>query len=89
MKSKLRPPVFWKLTKRFKRQVGRWTGTPQAKRRLAEALSRLLEADMACRQTGAPSETLASRAVMEVAARAPGQTRRGHTRQEQPGRAQR
>jgi DNA polymerase-3 subunit delta len=75
MKTKLRPPVFWKLTGRFRRQVAQWTSTPQARRRLAESLSRLLEVDMACRQTGTPDETLASRVVMEIAARAPGQAR--------------
>ena len=79
MRSKLRPPVFWKQADRFRRQVGRWTGDARARQRLAESLARLLETDAACRQTGAPDETLASRAVMEVAARAPGRSRTART----------
>jgi DNA polymerase-3 subunit delta len=82
MKTKLRPPVFWKLAGRFRQQVGRWTGTPHARQRLADALARLLEVDYACRQTGAPAETLAGRALLEVAARAPRQGRAA-----QPGRS--
>lgn len=65
--KKLRPPVFWKLADRFKTQATRWSAP-----RLARALERLLEAELACKSSGAPQDTLAARALLEIAANAPG-----------------
>jgi DNA polymerase-3 subunit delta len=65
--KRLRPPVFWKLSRRFKGQAGAWSA-----RRLAWALERLIDAEAACKQTGAPGEALASNALLEIARRAPG-----------------
>ena len=64
--KQLRPPVFWKLSGRFKRQAGAWSG-----QRLAWSLERLIDAEAACKQTGAPGEALASSAVLAIARRAP------------------
>ena len=69
--KRLRPPLFWKVAERFKRQAAAWT--PE---QLAKALNRLLEAEMACKSSGAPSEVLASRALLEIAANGPLRNRR-------------
>ncbi len=62
----LRPPVFWKHRSALAAQARSWPG-----QRLGWALGRLLEAEAACKQTGAPAQLLAERALLEVAARAP------------------
>jgi DNA polymerase-3 subunit delta len=64
--KRLRPPVFWKLSGRFRRQAGAWSA-----RRLAWSLERLIDAEAACKQTGAPGEALASSALLAIARRAP------------------
>ncbi|WP_422369318.1 DNA polymerase III subunit delta [Pelagibius sp.] len=69
MKS-LRPPVFWKSAAGFKAQAGAWKGPA-----LTVAMEKLLEAEAGCKRSGAPAETLASRALMEIAANAPGNLR--------------
>lgn len=66
MKS-LRPPVFWKAAAPFKAQAGAWR-----EKALAQAMNKLLEAEAACKRSGAPAETLAARALLEIAANAPG-----------------
>jgi len=58
----LRPPVFFKLQDRFRRQVERW---PVAA--LANALDRLVDAEIACKRTGAPDRAICQRALMEAA----------------------
>jgi DNA polymerase-3 subunit delta len=63
--KRLRPPVFWKAAAPLARQAERWDAP-----RLAAALNRLLEAESACKTTGAPAELLAERALVEIAARA-------------------
>lgn len=68
----LRPPVFWKVAERFKAQARSWSRPA-----LAEALSVLLEAEAACKRTGAPAATLCDRALLRIAARA---GRRGQRR---------
>jgi DNA polymerase-3 subunit delta len=68
----LRPPVFWKAAAPLARQAERWDAP-----RLAAALNRLLEAESACKTTGAPADLLAERALVEVAARAAATRRRG------------
>ncbi len=69
--KQLRPPVFWKLAPAFKAQAAAWRPA-----QLARALERLLEAEAACKRSGAPAETLAARALLEIAANAPGRRRR-------------
>ena len=68
---RLRPPVFWKSEAAFKAQAAAWR--PAA---LGRAMDRLLEAEAACKRSGAPAELLASRALLEIAANAPGRRRR-------------
>jgi DNA polymerase-3 subunit delta len=41
-------------------------------------MDRLMEVEAACKRSGAPAELLASRALLEIAANAPGR-RRGST----------
>jgi DNA polymerase-3 subunit delta len=63
---RLRPPVFWKLADRFKAQSSAWS-VP----RLAEGLERLMEAEAACKTTGAPAEIIAGRTLLQIATKAP------------------
>jgi DNA polymerase III subunit delta len=58
----LRPPVFFKARGPFLAQLRRW---PPAW--LGSALSRLTEAEIACKTTGMPDETLCVRTLMEIA----------------------
>lgn len=67
----LRPPVFWKTKPQFKAQAEAWR-VPT----LAWALERLLEAEGRVKSTGMPAQTVASRALMEIAARSPLRRRR-------------
>ncbi len=64
--KRLRPPVFWKLADRFTAQCRSWSNA-----RLARSLARLLEAETACKATGAPADAIAARALLEVAASSP------------------
>lgn len=63
--KRLRPPVFWKEAAPLARQAEAWQSD-----RLAWALARLLEAEAACKRTGAPQALLTERALSEIAARA-------------------
>ncbi len=58
----LRPPVFFKLAGRFQAQMRWWTPAD-----LGIALERLIEAEIKCKSTGAPSEAICSRALMTIA----------------------
>lgn len=69
--KRLRPPVFWKTAAAFKAQAEAWR--PE---HVVRAMDKLLEAEAACKRTGAPAETLAARALLEIAANAPGRRRR-------------
>lgn len=62
----LRPPVFWKVEKVFQGQARSWP--PRA---LGSALGRLLEAESACKRTGAPDTLLCGRALLAIAREAP------------------
>jgi len=73
-----RPPIFFKLQNRIARQLSALNTSS-----LADAFSILLEAEAACKRTGAPDNLVASRALHQVAAlarhsgrRAGGQARR-------------
>ncbi len=67
----LRPPVFWKRAESFKAQATAWP--PGA---LARALERLLEAEAACKQSGAVPDTICARTLLEIAVNAPRRRRR-------------
>ena len=58
----LRPPVFFKQIGRFQAQLRWWTQTD-----LGLALEYLIEAEVKCKSTGAPSEAICSRALMTIA----------------------
>jgi DNA polymerase-3 subunit delta len=58
----LRPPVHFRQLERMTRQVRGWAGSG-----LATAIDRLLQAEIACKRTGAPAEVLVQRAFMEIA----------------------
>ncbi len=67
----LRPPVFWKRAESFKAQATAWP--PGA---LARALERLLEAEAACKQSGAVPETICARTLLKITVNAPLRRRR-------------
>jgi len=62
----LRPPVFWKVAERFQTQARSWNSV-----QLATAMDRVLEAEIACKRTGAPAMSLTSRGLYEIAAHSP------------------
>ncbi len=59
---KLRPPPFWKVEARFRRQLGWWTPAL-----LARALDRLTEAELLCKTTGVPDAAAAAQALLGIA----------------------
>ncbi|MBM3951375.1 MAG: DNA polymerase III subunit delta [Rhodospirillales bacterium] len=59
--TRLRPPVFFKLADRFRRQIGTWDEA-----RLAAALDSLIAAETACKATAAPDEAIAWRALANL-----------------------
>lgn len=69
--KRLRPPVFWKIQGAFRAQAEAWR--PAA---LSRAMDRLMEAEAACKRSGAPAELLTARTLLEIAANAPGRRRR-------------
>lgn len=69
----LRPPVFWRHAERFRRQAEGWSTAG-----LSRAMALLVEAEIACKSGGAPSEVQARRALLHVTALAP--VRQGATR---------
>lgn len=58
----LRPPVFFKMEAEMTAQVRRWT-LPL----LAQALTRLMEAEADCKRTHLPDETICARAFFQLA----------------------
>jgi DNA polymerase-3 subunit delta len=65
--KRLRPPVHFSRSTAFKAQAQRWNTD-----KLGEALDMLLEAEVLTRTTGVPSEAVAARALMNIAAMAKG-----------------
>lgn len=61
----LRPPVFFKRQRTFQNQLQVWKG-----RRLADALDRVTEAELRCKETGQPDRLLSERVFLELAAAA-------------------
>jgi DNA polymerase-3 subunit delta len=58
----LKPPVFQGLKDRFRDQTRRWDGE-----RLAIALEIVTEAELDCKTTGTPVDSVCSRALMRLA----------------------
>ena len=58
----LRPPVFYKLERRFRSQMGIWRGPA-----LARALQLTLEAELNCKRTGIPEDPVCGRALLQIA----------------------
>lgn len=63
--GKLRPPLFYKEKDAFLRHARNW---PEA--RIAQALTRLLDTEAACKSTGMPAATLCARSCLSLAASA-------------------
>jgi len=64
--KRLQPPPFWKVARRFEAQARRW---PSA--RLATAGARLLEAEAACKRSGAQDEVLCAQVLLGITMTAP------------------
>lgn len=69
--AKLQPRPFWKVAKRFEAQARRWPPP-----RLAAAAARLLEAEAACKRTGARDAALCGQILLGIALTAPRAGRR-------------
>jgi DNA polymerase-3 subunit delta len=65
-----RPPVFFRRVAAFSRAVELWPSSS-----LMAAMSTLSEAELGCKQTGAPDDALARNAVLTLARRAAGAAR--------------
>lgn len=59
----LRPPVFWKMERRFKNQLNQWD-----KALSAAALEILLQAESDCKRTGMPDQIICGRSLQQIAA---------------------
>lgn len=66
----LRPPVHFRLQDRFARQLRRWPAPA-----LSAAIDRLVGAEIACKRTGAPAETLMRQAFLDIVRSAPRESR--------------
>jgi DNA polymerase-3 subunit delta len=67
----LRPPLFFKLQERFRRQLRLWP-----ERRAAQALALLTQAELNAKRTGLPAEAICRDALLRIA-RGAGGARRG------------
>ena len=68
----LRPPVFFKRRRSMAAQLARWPAAAAAR-----ALELLLEAEAACKTTGAPAALICSRAALRLTEAAGRRSRRG------------
>jgi len=59
--KQLRPPIFFKERDGFVAQVRAWPG-----KRLNSALDYVIRAEAACKKTGSPDFTIASKACMDL-----------------------
>ena len=64
---RLRPPVFWKQKDAFRAELRRWQVDG-----LSRALERLIDAEIACKSSGAVAETLAGHCLLALARAASG-----------------
>lgn len=58
----LRPPVFFKHIPRLKEQLRRWSAA-----QLRQALDHLVRAELDCKRTGIPADTVCRRALLDIA----------------------
>ena len=58
----LRPPVFYKLERRFQNQLRIWQGDA-----LARGLQLTLDAELQCKTTGLPEDAVCGRALLQIA----------------------
>lgn len=58
----LRPPIFYKLERRFRGQLRIWQGGA-----LARALQLTLDAELNCKRTGVPEDLICGRALLQIA----------------------
>lgn len=65
--KRLRPPPFWKLAPRFRAQAQAWS-----REELGLGMSRLLQAERACKRSGAPAELICGEALHTLGRVAPG-----------------
>jgi DNA polymerase-3 subunit delta len=65
--ASLRPPVPFPLQEAFRQHLRRWPKT-----RLRQALSRVTQAEIACKQTGQPARLLCGRTLLQLAQAAGG-----------------
>ena len=63
--KKVRPPIHFMRAASFRAQLGAWDS-----QRLGDALDLLLETEALCKTTGVPPETVAARALFNIAAMA-------------------
>jgi len=70
--ASLKPPVFFKLRDAFTAQLRTWS-VPD----LSHAMKRLTEAEAQCKRTHMPDQTLCNRTLLQLAAHARAQKRRG------------
>lgn len=61
----LRPPLFFKRERAFRAQLQLWRGP-----RLADALDRVTQAELRCKETGQPDQLLSERVFLELAGKA-------------------
>ncbi len=61
----LRPPIFYRRVAGFNRALGLWSGAA-----VAAAINGLVDAEMGCKRTGWPDQTLCRNAILVVARRA-------------------
>jgi len=61
----IKPPIFFKLAPAFKAQLERWKSPT-----IMRVLEKLADLEAACKQTGAPVETLCAQAVLGISASA-------------------
>ena len=71
----LRPPVFYKLERRFQNQLRIWQGDA-----LARALQLTLDAELQCKTTGLPEDAVCGRALLQIASLARQRQRAQHPR---------
>lgn len=60
--KQLRPPVFWRVAGRFRAQLTNWTAAS-----VEASLSRLTDAELSAKSTGAPAALVCDRALMAIA----------------------
>ena len=67
----LRPPVFYKLERRFQNQLQIWQGDA-----LTRGLQLTLDAELHCKSTGIPEDAVCGRALLQIASLARQRQRR-------------